>query len=107
MANLKFTFKKCIKTGRYRSFENDSIDIKVKGRVCGNIAELSHFSPNSGKYRIGFMVERQPTEQDPAPFKWVWIKKLFDTENEARSFVTEKGNDVIEQAKVNLYFREV
>lgn len=106
MANLKFTFKKHIKGGRYHSFELDYTDIKIKSKICGSISEINSRHPNAGKYRVGFMVNRKKTEQDPAPFRWAWVKRLFASESEARTFVTEKGNEVLEQAKVELYLLE-
>ena len=36
---MKFTFKKNIPTGRYRSFERDYHEIKLKNQVVGNINE--------------------------------------------------------------------
>ena len=36
---MNFTFKKHAKTGRYRSFDYNHTDIKLKGKVVGSINE--------------------------------------------------------------------
>jgi len=79
---MAFTFKKYIRTGRYRSFELSSTDIKLKGKMVGSISET-----RGNGYGVGFMIKKEKTENDPCPFKWIFLKKRFLTEPEARDFI--------------------
>ena len=94
---MKFTFKKYIPTGRYKSFELKYTDIKLKKKVIGHISELR----DSHKYRVSFAIKKEKTKKDPAPFKWVSFKKQFDTEKEARDFVNDDPQAI--QDKLDLY----
>jgi len=78
----KFTFKKSIKEGQYRSFQKDNTDIKLEKKVVGRIYENEQ-----GTYFISFAVKKERTEQDPAPFRWIRLGKVSKTEDEARETV--------------------
>ena len=95
MAN--FTFKKFPKSGRFQVFELNDTEIKLNKMQVGSIAEsrLNH------KYHISFAVKREPTEKDPANFKWTRLTKTFDTEPEARDFVKKHEKEI--QEKYNLH----
>ena len=80
----KFTFKKTIHTGRYRSFERDHTTIKFDKLEVGCISEGSDCL-----YHISFAVKREPTKEDPAPFKWVRLKYVAPDEKDARNFVNK------------------
>ena len=54
--NMNFTFKKNIVTGRYRSFELNHIDIKIKGRIVGYISETREYI-----YKIRFAIKKEKT----------------------------------------------
>lgn len=86
-----FTFKKAIKTGAYRSFDLDYTDIKIKRKVVGYISENRDMI-----YRVGFAIKKEKTTEDPAPFKWRFLKKTFSSEQEARDFVNKKFTEIIE-----------
>ena len=79
----KFTFKKTIHEGRYRSFELDHTTIKLQGREVGYIQE----ERESGLFRISFAVKKEKTEKYPAPFRWVHLKKRSKTEADARELI--------------------
>jgi len=93
----KFTFKKTINTGRYRSFELDYTNIKLGGKIVGTIGETR----DSHGYKIRFMIKKEETKEKPSPFKSIFFKKLFSTEEEAREYI-KTFNDQI-QEKFDLY----
>ena len=99
----KFTFKKHRATGRYRSFELDYTDIKLNKKVVGSISE-SRDRKWKERYGIGFMLKKERTGKDPAPFKWTRLKKRFANENEARQFI--KDNEEAIQKQFDLYFHD-
>ena len=90
-----FTFKKHIPTGRYRSFEKDHTDIKIKKKVIGYIAEVAW-----DKYQIHLAIKKKPTEKDPSNFKWANIIRTFSNEKEAREFLQKNFEKIKE---LNLY----
>ena len=91
----KFTFKKTIHEGRYRSFEKDHTTIKLNKKEVGYISEVEH-----SLYRAYFAV-KEKTKEDPA-FKWIYIRKVFESEKAAREFIKE-NNDKI-QTNLNLHY---
>lgn len=104
-----FTFKKHIATGRFRSFENESHDIKLNRLVVGSIQELGgksydKFGDLAGKFRVSFMVKREKTLLDPAPFKWVRLKLHFNKADLAREFIL--ANEAKLLKKFDLYQQE-
>lgn len=98
----KLTFKKIIATGKYRSFETESCEIKRNKKQVGNIAEASHFSKalESERYSIQLMVI---DEKEFCGWKNITLKKKFSNMIDARQFVTD--NSEVIQKQFNL--REV
>ena len=97
---IKFTFKKHIPEGRYRSFELGQTDIKVKKKVCGSISESRHHTG----WKVSFQVKDSSKTHG---WKWIFFKKIFETEQEARDFVTSgKVEEVLNNAGKELYFFE-
>jgi len=78
----KFTFKKTIHEGRYRSFEKDHTAIKLDKKEVGYIQENL-----DGSYRISLAVKQIPTKENPAPFRWIHLKKKSKSEKEARELI--------------------
>ena len=93
-----FTFRKVPRTGRYGSFELKETEIKLNKMQVGRIFEIR----KNHKYRISFAVKREPTEEYPAPFEWITLKKICNTEPEARDFVKKHEKEIRE--KSNLHF---
>jgi len=94
MAQLKFTFKTERSTGKWRSFHPDTYKIKLKGLECGSISEhssigLSNNPERNGLFEISFSIKREKTEQNPAPFRNVTLKRTFTTVDEAKEFLVE------------------
>lgn len=92
----KFTFKKTIHVGRYRSFEKDHTVIKLQKKEVGYIQQIDGY-----KYKIRFAIKKDSTKKNPAPFKWVKIKRIFDNENSARDWIKENENLI--QRSLDLY----
>ena len=91
-----FTYKKHRHSGRYRSFEPEFHDIKLKAKKVGYIAEPAHFSKEQG-YGISFAVKKDPTREQPAPFKWVSVKKRFSSVEDAKAFLVEHFDELIKE----------
>ena len=94
---MKFTFKKYIATGLYKSFELKHTDIKLGGLEVGAIDQQK----DSYKYKISFAIKKERTIKEPAPFKWISLKVRFETEKEARVFI--KRHEIEIQEKYDLY----
>ena len=92
MAN--FTFKMNRETGLRAVAYRPYSDVKVHGVVVGNIRD--------GRVRL--MVKKAKTQEDPAPFKWVTLKKEFRSDAEAREFLNGIGVEAVTKAH-DLYVR--
>lgn len=57
------------------------LDGRETGRIYGPRPKLLGGGPD---WLIQVMIKRQPTEADPAPFKWLIFKAKFASEPEAR-----------------------
>lgn len=55
-------------------------------------------------WRIGLMIKVEPTKEKPAPFKWVYFKKDFETEEEARAAIRKDWEAI--NKKFDLYESE-
>jgi len=98
-----FTFKKHIPEGRYRSFELDHTDIKRNKKVVGFIGE-SRKGLWEERYRIHFQIKKEITKEEPAPFRWIELKKRCNTEKEAREFIKKNSEEI--QILYDLYEQE-
>jgi len=92
---MKFAFKKMKKEGRFRSFQKDVTDIKINKKVVGHITENDDFL-----YSVSFSVKKQPTKSDPATFKWVVLKKKFESEKEARDYIQNCIERIVSQLDI-------
>ena len=89
-----FTFKKTIHEGRYRSFERERHDIKIKGKVVGSISEAHHTSITTG-FGVSFAISRQPTKENPALFRWWNMKTRFGDAAEAKAFLRQHFDNIV------------
>lgn len=96
---MNFTFKKYKRVGKWRSFERNNTDIKLKKQQVGRIFEMEN-----GEYKVSFSIKKEITKKDPAPFKWIRLKKTCNTEKDAREFI-KKFSPAI-QKKYDLYLFE-
>lgn len=94
-----FTFKKDIPTGRYASFEAESHEIKLKRKVVGSIAEIRTIGrssdPDEGKFAIRLAVKVTPSEEKPAPFKWITLKYRAEDALEAKKLLNDNFEAII------------
>lgn len=93
---MKFTYKRHTSTGRYKSFDHERHDIKLKKKVVGHIKEASHFSNLDG-FGIMLATKKSPTTEEPANFKWVFLKRRFKTAQEAKVFLDENFQELTAQ----------
>jgi hypothetical protein len=100
---MKFTYKKDIPTGRFRSFELEHHDIKLKKKVIGHIYE----DRECHKFHIQIAVNKKDiiTSTNPnCTWKWVFLKKEFSSANEAREFLDNKCESIC--STFDLYYFE-
>jgi NADH pyrophosphatase NudC (nudix superfamily) len=93
-------FTKHIPKGRWRSFEPDYYDIKLrhgnKGKTVGSIRQIGMC-----QYKAYFAVKKKPTEENPAKFKMVSLKHLFKTAKEAQEWIWDHAQSILDH--LNLY----
>lgn len=90
---MKLTFKKRPRETGLRAvgYPNRSVDIKLSGRMVGLIA-APNWQSKEHKWAIRLAVKCD----DGGGWKWVTVKSKFDTEDEAREWVQERNDSIIE-----------
>jgi hypothetical protein len=91
----KFTFKMHRETGLRAVAYRPHSDIKIRGIVIGSIREGA----------IRFKVKRERAKDNPAPFRWVTLKKRFGSDAEAREFLRETGVEALMKT-LDIYIQE-
>lgn len=86
----KFTFKK---VGSNRPWLKNYIDVKLNKKIVGYIS--------NGK--IKFKIKKKRTEENPAPFKWVIIKRDFDSDELAKEWIRENNDKIQKQLDLHYY----
>lgn len=101
----KFTLKK---EPRYNPFDNERYMIKRgKEEVVGFIAPVSPRTSKPLKIRLSIRKkEEDVTKTDPCDFKWIQLKKKFDTYEEAKALVSGEEFFSIINEKYDLYPHE-
>jgi hypothetical protein len=94
---MKFSFRKVIQAGKWRSFQEECHEIKLNKKVVGRIK----WSREDGLFLISLVVKKNVTKEDPASFKWITLKGRYNTAEEARQMLG-KNIDIILQ-RYNLY----
>lgn len=88
-----FTFKTDKPTGKYRSFYRPFHYIKLNKKKVGSIDDKSpHF--------IRLQVIKKDINEDGNPnceWKWICLKKQFQSVDEAKAFLKEKFYEIIEK----------
>jgi hypothetical protein len=99
---LKVTFKKHPKpTGLAGVGWGWYTDGKVQGKIC---AHMSGGGARSKGVRIQVAVTQEPTQNDPAPFRWIMVENDCKTEADARIVVQKAVNNIAQEHE--LYFFE-
>lgn len=94
---MNFTFKTEHPTGRYRSFDHDTHDIKHNKQVVG---EIVHGAP----FTIRLMVEKSKEELKTKPncsWRWIKVKKEFASLDEAKQWLKTNHDQIIKQVKLH------
>lgn len=70
------------------------VDIKVNKKICGQIRPPSWIR---GKFwNIALMVmKREPDDNPNCDWRWIFVKKSFDTEESARLFIKENIKSIM------------
>lgn len=112
----KFSFKKYIPTGRWRSFEaQNNYGIKLDGKKVGNISEIKlrndifgrYEKEDEGKFIISFMINKKDPMEDNNPncsWRWIRLKRRFENSEEAKQFVIDNSEFI--QTQFDLYCLE-
>ena len=101
----KFTFKKQPRETGLASVGNPhpDTDIKHNKKLVGYISSPNWSSPDN-KWRIRLTVKKSEPDDNPnCDWKWIVLKKTFDTEPEAREFLNA---NVVEILDKNLHHDE-
>ena len=91
---MKFTFKRNKQNGRFSSFYDVEIDIKYKTKIVGNVTDKS-------PYQIRLMIRKEKTTDDPAPFKWIALKKSFESLEDCLNWLRDNTTAIC--SKYDLY----
>lgn len=96
---MKLTFcKQPRETGRMSVvFPHPITDIKAEGKVVGQI----RYDRERANWGVLISVAQKPTEKDPCPFRWAWLKVRAGSEAEARQVVKSQWAAI--QAKYSLH----
>jgi len=96
MKSKIFTFKKVIHTGKWRSFEPENHVIKYEGKEVGLISQPKVQFTLSRHFQVSFTVKKEVNEIDPASFKWVALSKGFESVDDAKKYINEKIEHILE-----------
>lgn len=93
-----FTFKTEQPTGRWRSFDVPIHYIKLKKKVVGTIEPTP-------PHKIHLMVIKDDTMEDGnknCDWKWITLKREFVSVDEAKAFLKEYEQKIIEKYKLKM-----
>jgi len=95
---LKFTFKTIKPTGRWKSFEHNINEIKIKGKVVGVIRDEK-------PYKIRLQVIKKDIMEDNnanCEWKWITLKKESESLQEAKDFLNKYVSEINNKYKIYL-----
>ena len=96
----KFTFKTIKPTGKWKSFDEDVILIKLNNKECGSIDATR-------PHKIRLMVVKDDINEDGSTnciWKWITFKNDFKTINDAKLFLNKYY--IMITSKYNIFLRE-
>ena len=93
----KFTFKKQPRETGLAAVGNPhpDTDIKHNKMLVGTIS-APHWQSPDNLWRIRFMVAEEGGDNPNCDWKWIQLKKKFDSEPEAREFLKERAEQILE-----------
>lgn len=68
-------------------------EIKLNGKRVGLIGAPSRFRGKG--WDVRFVVKQEPTDADPCPWRWAFLKGDYQTEKEARTWVIENAERIM------------
>jgi hypothetical protein len=97
----KFTFKKePQQTGLSGvGFPHPNTVIKLDRKMVGEITAPNYTTPDN-LWRISFRVDKPVTREEPADFKWMTLKAKFEDETEARLWLNENFQEILNKHKL-------
>ena len=107
---MKFTFKKVIYTGKWKSFQAETHEIKVNKIQVGSIYKVKNVgfsSEDEGKFKIILQVNKKDIMEDNNPnctWKNITLVGRFNTAQEAKEFLNRNVNKITE--KYDLHIEE-
>lgn len=101
---MKFTFKKEKKETGLTSvgYPYPRTQIKESKQIIGYI-DPPNWQTKDNLWRIRIAIEKEPTKEQPAPFRWIQFKATFPTEPEAREWVKEYLDKIMYNGKWKLH----
>ena len=97
---MKFTFKTIKPTGKWKSFDNDNHIIKLNKKEVGYIID-----DDKKPFEIRLAVIKKDILEDGnanCVWKWITLKKESETLQEAKDFLNENINAILE--KIEIYY---
>jgi len=91
-----FTFKTTKPTGRYKSFESSTHDIKIKGKWVGSIDD-------EFPYKLRFMVHKEESElneNEPCTWKWIVLTKRNESIQGAKDWLNKNFEAITTKFKL-------
>lgn len=108
---MRITFKKRAKERGLGGIARPKahVDIKLNGKICGSINPPLVNDPwnKANGWKVYFVVIKADINEDNNPnceWKWIGMKPVFETENEAREYVKTALPFIM--TKYTLYFFE-
>lgn len=106
---MKFTFKKVIHEGRWRSFQPESHKIKFNKEIVGDISQIRNIGicnqrSDDGKFKIRLMVNKKDIMEDGNPncvWKNIFLHDRFDTAQEAKDFLNTHIKTITTQYRLH------
>ncbi len=105
---MKFTFKKEPRVSGLAAIGNPNPDtqIKLNKKECGRIVGPV-WSSTDKMWTIRFTVKKTVPDDNPnCDWKWVQFKKKFETEPEAREYITQNAEKILNESSLTLHYFE-
>ena len=108
MKKFNISFKKCKPETGLASigYPFPNTNIKVNKKQVGYITAPT-WQTKDDKWGIHLAIIKKSTKASPCPWKWVSIKRRFDTEPEARIWIKENLERIAEKYKLHFFEEEL
>lgn len=86
---MKFTFKINRPTGKWKSFDYTTVDVKLDGKRVGTISENRIYST---QWKISFHIEKKDIMEDGNPnctWRNIFLANKFSSIEEAKNWLNE------------------